>query len=79
MARGKDPGRAILRVGITPDYPPIIFKRGGQIVGIEAELAQQVHSEDEPDDAQNAERARFDHRDRVEEGAHRRGRDHRRR
>ena len=31
---------AILRVGITPNAPPMIFKQGTQIVGIDAELAQ---------------------------------------
>jgi ABC-type amino acid transport substrate-binding protein len=29
-----------LRVGVTPTYPPIIFKQGGQITGAEAELAR---------------------------------------
>ncbi len=31
---------AILRVGITPNLPPMIFKQDGQFVGVEAELAQ---------------------------------------
>ena len=30
---------SILRVGITPNSPPMIFKQDGQIVGVEAELA----------------------------------------
>ena len=29
-----------LRVGITPTYPPIIFKQGAQITGAEADLAR---------------------------------------
>jgi polar amino acid transport system substrate-binding protein len=33
------PAGPILRVGTTPTYPPIIFKQGGQVVGVEAELA----------------------------------------
>ena len=28
-----------LRVGVTPDYPPMIFKLGGNITGAEADLA----------------------------------------
>ena len=31
---------AILRVGITANAPPMVFKEGGQVVGVEAELAQ---------------------------------------
>jgi ABC-type amino acid transport substrate-binding protein len=33
-----------LRVGVTPTYPPIIFKQGGQITGAEAELARLLGS-----------------------------------
>lgn len=29
----------VLRVGVTPNYPPIIYKSGGKIVGVEAEFA----------------------------------------
>jgi len=29
-----------LRVGVTPTYPPIIFKQGGQMAGVEADLAR---------------------------------------
>ena len=36
---------AILRVGITPNAPPMIFKEGGQVVGVEAELAQALGRE----------------------------------
>src|SRR5262245_37336376 len=31
-----------LRVGVTPTYPPIIFKQGGQMAGVEADLARQL-------------------------------------
>lgn len=31
-----------LRVGITTDYPPVIFKTGNQILGIEADLARRL-------------------------------------
>jgi polar amino acid transport system substrate-binding protein len=33
------PAGPVLRVGVTTNYPPIIFKQGGQIVGVESELA----------------------------------------
>jgi ABC-type amino acid transport substrate-binding protein len=29
-----------LRVGVTPTYPPIVFRQGGQIAGVEADLAR---------------------------------------
>jgi ABC-type amino acid transport substrate-binding protein len=31
-----------LRVGIAPDYPPLIFKRGEEIMGVEADLAREL-------------------------------------
>ncbi|TNF56995.1 transporter substrate-binding domain-containing protein, partial [bacterium] len=31
-----------LRVGVTPDYPPVIFKQGDRISGIEADLAHRL-------------------------------------
>jgi ABC-type amino acid transport substrate-binding protein len=34
-----------LRVGVTPDYPPVIFKQGGEIAGIEADLARLLGAE----------------------------------
>jgi len=34
-----------LRVGITPNYPPIIFKQGDTITGVEAELARKLGEE----------------------------------
>lgn len=35
-------GRPPLRVGISPDYPPVIFEVDGEIVGIEADFARIV-------------------------------------
>ena len=37
-----DPGPDPLRVGITPDYPPVVFKQDGQVVGIEADFARRL-------------------------------------
>ncbi len=34
--------RPVLRVGISPNYPPVIFEIEGEIVGIEADLARMV-------------------------------------
>jgi len=34
-----------LRVGITPNLPPLAFKQNGKIVGIEADFAQQLGKE----------------------------------
>jgi polar amino acid transport system substrate-binding protein len=34
-----------LNVGVTPDYPPVIFKQGGEIAGIEADLARLLAAE----------------------------------
>ncbi|UCF86681.1 MAG: transporter substrate-binding domain-containing protein, partial [Nitrospiraceae bacterium] len=31
-----------LHVGITPDYPPVIFKQGGRVSGIEADLGRRL-------------------------------------
>ena len=31
-----------LRVGITPNLPPLAFKQDGKIVGIEADFAQKL-------------------------------------
>ena len=33
-------GRAALRVGVSPTYPPVIFEVDGEILGIEADLAR---------------------------------------
>lgn len=35
-----DVPRNALRVGVTPTYPPIIFKQGGQMAGVEADLSR---------------------------------------
>ena len=32
--------KPILRVGVSPDYPPLIFKKDGQITGMEADFAK---------------------------------------
>jgi polar amino acid transport system substrate-binding protein len=34
-----------LRVGITPDYPPLVFRQGDHVAGIEAELAMMLGEE----------------------------------
>ncbi len=36
------PDPSILRVGVTPDSPPVIFKQGGAISGIEASFAEKL-------------------------------------
>ena len=35
-------GRPVLRVGVAPDYPPVVFEQDGEIMGIEADLARLV-------------------------------------
>jgi polar amino acid transport system substrate-binding protein len=37
LAASSDP--TVLRVGVSPKSPPMIFKQGGQVVGVEADLA----------------------------------------
>ena len=32
----------VLRVGVTPDYPPLIYRQGDTIVGVEVELARRL-------------------------------------
>jgi polar amino acid transport system substrate-binding protein len=41
----KEPLQNTLRVGITPSYPPLIFKLGDNLAGIEVDLAQQLGKE----------------------------------
>ncbi len=36
------PDAHILRVGVNPDAAPLIFKQGGEIVGLEADFAKQL-------------------------------------
>ena len=36
-----EPDINILRVGITPNAPPLIFKRGKKIIGLEADFAKE--------------------------------------
>lgn len=38
--RSDDPSPAPLRVGISPDYPPLVFEIAGKITGVESDLAQ---------------------------------------
>ena len=38
-------GAPPLRVGITPDFPPLVFKQGDQVAGIEVELARMLGEE----------------------------------
>lgn len=37
--RGAEAGPEPLRVGVTPVFPPMIFREGGKIVGVEADFA----------------------------------------
>jgi ABC-type amino acid transport substrate-binding protein len=41
---GQAPVNPIL-VGVTPNYPPVIFKMNGQITGLEADLARRLAAE----------------------------------
>jgi ABC-type amino acid transport substrate-binding protein len=41
-AEGSGAKPAVLRVGVAPDYPPIIFKLNGQMTGVEADLAKKL-------------------------------------
>ena len=34
-----------LRVGVSPDYPPVIYRQGSDIVGLEADLAKALAEE----------------------------------
>lgn len=36
------PAATALRVGITPDAPPIAFRRGGELAGLEVDLARRL-------------------------------------
>jgi polar amino acid transport system substrate-binding protein len=36
------PAPASLKVGVTPDYPPLIFKSADKIIGLEADLAHEL-------------------------------------
>ena len=44
---GEDTSKSVLplRVGITPDVPPLVFRQGDQVVGIEPELAGMLGEE----------------------------------
>ncbi|MGW8273159.1 MAG: transporter substrate-binding domain-containing protein [Thermodesulfovibrionales bacterium] len=38
-SKGVEPELPALRIGVTPNYPPIVFKLGDKISGVEAEFA----------------------------------------
>ena len=38
------PDESILRVGVTPNAPPLVYKQGGKIVGLEADFARELAS-----------------------------------
>lgn len=42
---GGGTGGPALRVGVTPDYPPIVYEDGGAITGMEAEFARRMARE----------------------------------
>jgi ABC-type amino acid transport substrate-binding protein len=42
---GEEGVPAALRVGITPDHPPMIFRLGGNITGVEADMAHLLGGE----------------------------------
>lgn len=39
------PDPAVLRVGVSPDSPPLIFKQGNEISGVEADFARKLAAE----------------------------------
>ncbi len=39
---GSDSSRPVLRVGVSPTHPPVVFERDGQIQGIEADFARRL-------------------------------------
>jgi len=39
VSKSEESGIRVLRVGVTADYPPMIFKQGRKIAGVEADLA----------------------------------------
>jgi len=44
-AQAADASADVLRVGVTPNAPPMIFKQGEALTGVEAELAQALGSD----------------------------------
>jgi ABC-type amino acid transport substrate-binding protein len=40
--RAAAPSGAPLRVGLTPSYPPMVFKRDGRLMGVEVDLAREL-------------------------------------
>src|SRR5512140_913273 len=47
LSAGQQPGggQSMLRVGVAPTMPPMIFKEAGKVAGVEADLAQAVGRE----------------------------------
>lgn len=43
--RSRTPSGVPLRVGLAPDYPPIVFKREGTLRGVEIDLARELSRE----------------------------------
>jgi ABC-type amino acid transport substrate-binding protein len=41
----KRPDPTLLRVGVTANYPPLVFKQGNDIVGVEVDLARRLGAE----------------------------------
>jgi ABC-type amino acid transport substrate-binding protein len=41
-ARTAPAQRSVLRIGVTPNYPPLVFKREGAVVGVEADFAARL-------------------------------------
>ena len=42
---GDAAGRLQLRVGVSPDYPPLAFREGGQLSGIEIDFAKRLQAD----------------------------------
>lgn len=40
IAQPRPPETAALRVGVSPVFPPMVFKQGGKLTGVEADLAK---------------------------------------
>jgi len=42
---GPAPDPSLLRIGVTPDTPPLIFEQGGKLTGVEAEFGRKLAAE----------------------------------
>lgn len=45
VAAAAAPDAAPLRVGVSPSFPPLIYKEGGKVAGVEADFAQALGAE----------------------------------